>query len=452
MLAERYGVPVTVSVSSADAMRRSPAARLAMRALDHLDHAFTCEATVAHALREGAPNLPLSIVAPAASALPWPTRRGLDSVARALKGIRPGRLVIATPWPENRNDLRWFRDIVVPQLDARPVCLLLGVPSRRTARLLIGAMGMHNDFRVHSGKLTADVIASAARCVDAFVVCAARVPVPTAPDGQLAIALATGGVPVVTNAAQDARVLAHERNAFVVEPGDEHGYVHTLNQILSLPAVQRHFLGEEFARLRSASGRGGSRRVLYGTVRRACRPPADPNRPPRRLVTPTRSNGRYNSAAMDDTTLPAVCELFDLGAPIGAPTAVSGGLTNRLWRVTTTNGVFAVKQMNRDPDRADYVAWFDRAFTLEQAAFRAGIPMPRPVPVASTGGCLGELQLADTSAITVRVHEWVEGEPLSNGEIYPPEVAARVAVILANIHALGLTADADACTEAPRVR
>lgn len=248
MLRRRYGVPVTASISSADAMGRLPITRLTLRALDHLDHAFTCEATVAHTLRERAPGLPLSIVAPAASALPWPTRRGLDSVARALKGVRPGRLVIALPWPENRNDLRWFRDIVVPQLDARPVCLLLGVPSRRAARLLIGAMGMNNDFRIHSGRLTADVIASAARCVDAFVVCAAHVPTPAAPDGQLVIALATGGVPVVTNAAQDARVLAHERNAFVVEPGDERGYVHTLNQILSLPAVQRHFLGEEFAR------------------------------------------------------------------------------------------------------------------------------------------------------------------------------------------------------------
>ncbi len=248
MLRRRYGVPVTASISSADTMGHLPTTRLTIQALDHLDHAFTCESTVAHTLRERAPGLPFSIVAPAASALPWPTRRGLDSVARALKGVRPGRLVIALPWPENRNDLRWFRDVVVPQLDARPVCLLLGVPSRRAARLLIGAIGMHNDFRIHSGKLTADVIASAARCVDAFVVCAARVPVPTAPDGQLAIALATGGVPVVTNAAQDARVLSHERNAFVVEPADEHGYVHTLNQILSLPAVQRHFLGEEFAR------------------------------------------------------------------------------------------------------------------------------------------------------------------------------------------------------------
>jgi glycosyltransferase involved in cell wall biosynthesis len=107
---------------------------------------------------------------------------------------------------------------------------------------------MRGDFRVHTGRLTADVIASAARCVDVFVVCAASDPLPSAPAGRLAIALATGGVPVVTNAAEDARVLAHERNAFVVEPNDERGYVHTLNQILSLPAVQRHFLGEEFAR------------------------------------------------------------------------------------------------------------------------------------------------------------------------------------------------------------
>ncbi len=143
---------------------------------------------------------------------------------------------------------------------------------------------------------------------------------------------------------------------------------------------------------------------------------------------------------MDDTTLAAICHLFDLGSPIGAPTPVSGGLTNGLWRIATTSGVFAVKEMNRDPNRADYVAWFDRAFTLEQAAFHGGIPMPRPVPVAATGRCLGEIQRPDGGALTVRVHEWIDGEPLSNGEVYPVEIAARVAVILANIHALGLAA------------
>jgi Phosphotransferase enzyme family len=153
---------------------------------------------------------------------------------------------------------------------------------------------------------------------------------------------------------------------------------------------------------------------------------------------------------MDHTTVRAICELFDLGEPRGAPEPVGGGLTNRLWRLTTARGVFAVKRMNRDFDRADYVAWFDRAFTLEQAAFRAGVPMPRPVPIASTGRCLGEIPCADARSMTVRVHEWVEGEKLENSTVYPAEVASRVAVILRRIHALGMTTDAG-ITEALRV-
>ncbi len=248
MLRRQFDVPVSVSVSSVDASRRSPFARLAVRAFKHLDQGFTSEDAVVQILRHEAPRVAVSLVPLAASPLPEPSIRGLASISRLLKGVRPGRLVLALPWPENRNDLRWFRDVVVPQLDAHPVCLLLGVPSRRQARLLVGAIGMHSDFRIHAGRLDADVIASAARCVDAFVVCAASDAPPSVPAGQLAIALAIAGVPVVTNASEDARVLAHERSAFVVEPGDERGYVHTLNQILALPAVQRHFLGEEFAR------------------------------------------------------------------------------------------------------------------------------------------------------------------------------------------------------------
>jgi hypothetical protein len=248
MLRRQHGVPVSVSVSSADARSKSPFGRLMVRAMNHLDHGFTAEESVASVLRERAPWLPMSMVPPAASVLPWPSKRGMASMSRVLRGVRPGRLVLAVPWPENHQDLRWFRDVVVPQLEARPLCLLLGAPSRRQAMIVLGAVGMEADFRVHPGRLDGDMIASAARCVDAFVVCAGSEPLPSAPAGQLAIALATGGVPVLTNAAEDARVLAHERNGFVVEPADEGGYVHTLNQILSLPAVQRHFLGEEFAR------------------------------------------------------------------------------------------------------------------------------------------------------------------------------------------------------------
>ncbi len=153
---------------------------------------------------------------------------------------------------------------------------------------------------------------------------------------------------------------------------------------------------------------------------------------------------------MDDATVRAICELFDLGAPRGASTPVSGGLTNHMWRLTTARGVFAVKQMNRDFDQPDYVAWYDRAFTLEQACFAAGVPMPRPIPVAATGRCLGELRGAEGRPMTVRVHAWADGVKLDNAAAYPVDDIARVGAILARIHALRMPG-AIAASEALRV-
>jgi hypothetical protein len=100
---------------------------------------------------------------------------------------------------------------------------------------------------VHTGRLDADTLAAVARCVDIFAVPSGVRGLPTEAASDFAIALAMGGVPVVTYGEQDAFVLAHEQNAFVVEP-DERAFIHTLNQVLALPAVQRHALGEDFAR------------------------------------------------------------------------------------------------------------------------------------------------------------------------------------------------------------
>jgi hypothetical protein len=246
MLRRRFDVPVSVSISAVDAAARSPIGALTMRALNQLDQAFVSE-DAAPMLRERAPRLALSVVRPAARALPWPPKRSLAAVARALRGVRPGRLIVALPWPENRNDVRWFRDAVVPQLESRPLILLTGVRSRREARLLVGRVGIGDNFRILGGWLDAGMVAAVSRCVDAFALAGGHAASADL-DSDLAIALATGGVPVVTSGMADARVLAHERNAFIIEPGDETGYVRTLNQVLGLPAVQRHFLGEEFAR------------------------------------------------------------------------------------------------------------------------------------------------------------------------------------------------------------
>lgn len=241
----RRRLPVTVSLSSADMKVVSGWPR-AGKGLDRLDLAFVSEPLVASALRAKAPRLDIVLVPPAARVLPWPSPKKMAAIARTLKGMRPGRLVVGVPWPADRRDLRWFRDAIMPLVDGGPLCLVFGAPGRREARLLFGAQGLQTDFRVHFGRLDGPTIAAVARCVDAFVV-------PSGLHGlngaatDLGLALAMGGVPVISYGEMDARVLAHEQNAFVVEP-NEAAFVETVSQVLSLPAIQRHALGEDFAR------------------------------------------------------------------------------------------------------------------------------------------------------------------------------------------------------------
>ncbi len=247
MMQRHLRVPVSVTVSPLDLESRSPWANLAMRAVRNLDLAFVPE-SAAHQMRIRAPHVPLSVVPPAASVLPWPSKRRLASVRRALGRVQAGRLIVAMPWPQNRNDLRWFRDFIQPQLVDAPLCLLLGVPSRREARLLLGATGSLPEFRILTAPVDADTIAAVARCVDAFVAPSRLDASTVAAVNELTIALSCSGLPLVTNAVDAALVLAHERSGFLVDPGDDRGFVQTLNAVLALPAIQRQALGAEFAR------------------------------------------------------------------------------------------------------------------------------------------------------------------------------------------------------------
>jgi len=119
-------------------------------------------------------------------------------------------------------------------------------------------------------------------------------------------------------------------------------------------------------------------------------------------------------------------------------TPVAGGFSHRMWRLRTERGVFAVKELNRNFDDPGYMPWFERAFAVEMAALEAGVPLPRPLPVAATGGCLAELPSAGTRPTTVRVHEWLEGVTVSM-DARDPAVAAQVGAILARLHALRLS-------------
>lgn len=135
----------------------------------------------------------------------------------------------------------------------------------------------------------------------------------------------------------------------------------------------------------------------------------------------------------------AVCEAFDLGRPVAPLRAVQGGLSHRMWRLETVRGCFAVKELNRKWNNPTYVAGYERAFQIEQAALAAGLPMPRPVPVPGTAACLAELPDGTDRPATVRVHEWVQGRNVRMTDV-DPEMAGRIGAVLARIHGLALPA------------
>ena len=240
---EVYRSPVEVTPAD----RRGPRAAVERRSFAAFDEVFLPDDAMPAVAERRAIRAPIYTMPSAARELPMPSPRDVARVLGALRGLEPEQPLVAVPWPKNVADFRWFRDIVMPNLGTRPSFLLLGVASRRELRMLMGVAGGRVDVRSVTGSITAGLLAAAARMVDVFAV-----PAPAraqrAPRGDLLMALTVSGVPVVTDAMSFDCVPAHETSGLMIDPGDERGFVAALDGVLRLPAVQRHFLGEEVAR------------------------------------------------------------------------------------------------------------------------------------------------------------------------------------------------------------
>ncbi len=130
-----------------------------------------------------------------------------------------------------------------------------------------------------------------------------------------------------------------------------------------------------------------------------------------------------------------VCRAFALGRPLTRGRRVHGGYLNRVWRLDTERGAYAVKLLNpryHDPvHRRQYL----ESVELECAALAAGLPVPCPVEAAG-GGWLAQLPIG-----LVRAHRWVDGRPLRDRDV-GPEQARQAAAALARVHGLDLRRDA----------
>lgn len=96
---------------------------------------------------------------------------------------------------------------------------------------------------------------------------------------------------------------------------------------------------------------------------------------------------------------------------------VDGGFANRMYRLDTDQGSFAVKEMNVVDRRWAYRV--QDVFRFERAAFEAGIPMPEPISASDK----------------LLVHRWVDGRKMPEAPV-SPAYAFGIGEILARIHAL----------------
>jgi Ser/Thr protein kinase RdoA (MazF antagonist) len=133
----------------------------------------------------------------------------------------------------------------------------------------------------------------------------------------------------------------------------------------------------------------------------------------------------------------AVLAEFGLPGAVTAYAEVSGGWSNRVWRLSTTDGDYAVKELRNAWGEPRWLDWLAEGWRVERAAIDAGIAAPAPVP-ARDGGCLAEVPRADgPGTAPVRVHRWVEAATVPR-EPVDASLARWVGASLAAIHAMEL--------------
>ena len=134
----------------------------------------------------------------------------------------------------------------------------------------------------------------------------------------------------------------------------------------------------------------------------------------------------------------AVLAAFGERGEVTAYAEVSGGWSNRVWRLSTTRGDFAVKELRNAWGEPRWREWLAEGWRLELAARDAGVAVPEPVANPVSGEALAYVDRTDGSGpVPVRLHRWVESTSVPR-EPVDPDLARWVGRTLATVHALAL--------------
>lgn len=136
--------------------------------------------------------------------------------------------------------------------------------------------------------------------------------------------------------------------------------------------------------------------------------------------------------SMNRNQILAICEVFQLGTVLNDAIPVSGGLIHRMWRVDTSHGSFAVKEldaeiMKRPGIKESYIKSEEIAAALKSE----NIP-------AETALINHRTPLYKIDGSIVMVFPWVEGKTLTSAQV-TTEHASQIGKIVAAIHLANIT-------------
>lgn len=144
--------------------------------------------------------------------------------------------------------------------------------------------------------------------------------------------------------------------------------------------------------------------------------------------------------AAEDSDSPdpaAVIAAFRLQVPVTAYAAVGGAWSNRVYRLDAGKRRYALKELRNPWADSRWQRWLAESWSFEQRAIAAGVAAPQPVPNPVDGSCFTWVSRRDPllPLTAVRVHHWVQGDPVGPGPV-EPELAQWAGQVLANLHGL----------------
>jgi len=139
---------------------------------------------------------------------------------------------------------------------------------------------------------------------------------------------------------------------------------------------------------------------------------------------------RFLSA--NNNHIKAICDYFNLGAPIKAPSRVLGGLLHVMWRLDTDKGSYAVKQLSRDINLTNeqVIKNYELSEIIASRFIAKGIP--GVCAMAQSGKYL--FMIDGTGFL---LYPWVKAKALDQHTVSEPH-ALKIAITLAKMHCLNL--------------